>query len=120
MLVNLLDEAPRDEPVMRIHKSYMALNACASRLLQLAEGDRISIRKDRSGNLVYIGKANGFKQSYGVKRRDNTYLIYSAPLTRKVAECLEGKGAYRICPEDVVELFGNKFFNIFKKKYGNK
>lgn len=119
MLVNLINEAPRTEPLLRIYDSYMAFNAQAVKLLGLTDGDKVYIgRDDRSSNNLYVGKAS-LKQSYAVCRRDNTFILYSAPLTRKVAGWLEGKGTYRICPEDKLDDgFGNKFYNIFKKKYG--
>ena len=120
MLVNIINNAPRTEPLLRIYDSYMAFNAQAVKLLGLSDGDKIYIGKDdRSSNNLYVGKAN-LKQSYAVWRRDNTFIVYSAPLTRIVAGQLEGKGTYRICPEDTVDDgLGNKFYNIFKKKYGN-
>lgn len=120
MLVNLINDAPRTEPLLRIYDSYMAFNAQAVKLLGLTDGDKIHIgRDDRSSNL-YVGKAQ-LKQSRAVWRRDNTFILYSAPLTRTVAGWLEGKGTYRICPEDKLDDgFGNTFYNIFKKKYGSK
>ena len=120
MLVNLTNEAPRTEPLLRIYGSYMAFNAPAVKLLGLADGDKVYIGRDeRASNNLYVGKAMK-KQSYAVVRRANSFILYSAPLTRKVASWLEGKGTYRICPEDKVDDgLGNMFYNIFKKKYGN-
>lgn len=120
MLVNLLNDAPRTEPLLRIYKSYMAFNAYAAKLLGLNEGDRVYIgRDDRTAGYLYVGKAS-LKQSYAVLRRGRSFVLYNAPLTRKVAGWLEGKGTYRICPEDKIEDgLGNLFYNIFRKKYGN-
>jgi hypothetical protein len=120
MLVNLINDAPRTEPLLRVYKAYMTFNAHAAKLLGLDDGDKVYIgRDDRASNNLYVGKAQ-MKQSYAVSRRDNTFIIYNAPLTRKVAGWLEGKGTYRICPEDKLEDgLGNMFYNIFKKKYGN-
>ena len=120
MLVNLINDAPRTEPLLRIYDSYMAFNTAAARLLELTDGDKIYIgRDDRSSNNLYVGKAV-LKQSYIVCRRGNTFVLRSAPLTRKVASWLEGKGTYRICPEDRLEDgAGNMFYNIFRRKYGN-
>lgn len=120
MLVNLINDAPRTEPLLRIYDSYMSFNAPAAKLLGLTDGDKVYIgRDDRSSNNLYIGKAK-LKQSYAVWRRDKTFIVYNAPLTRKVASWLEGKGTYRICPEDKIDDgLGNMFYNIFKRKYGN-
>ena len=120
MLVNLINDAPRSEPLLRIYANYMVFNANAVGLLGLKDGDKVYIGRDeRSSNNLYVGKA-ALKQSYAVCRRDNTFIIYNAPLTRMVAGWLEGKGTYRICPEDKVgDGMGNTFYNIFKKKYGN-
>lgn len=120
MLVNLINDAPRTEPLLRIYTNYMTFNANAATLLGLKDGDKVYIgRDDRASNNLYVGKAL-MKQSYAVWRRDNTFIIYNAPLTRQVAGWLEGKGTYRICPEDKLnDGLGNTFYNIFKKKYGN-
>ena len=120
MLVNLINDAPRTEPLLRIYPNYMTFNAHAASLLGLSDGDKVYVGRDeRLSNNLYVGKAC-MKQSYAVCRRDNTFIIYNAPLTRKVASWLEGKGTYRICPEDKVDDgLGNTFYNIFKKKYGN-
>lgn len=119
MLVNLLNDAPRTEPLLMIYDNYMAFNSHASSLLCLTEGDKIFIgRDDRATDYLYVGKAR-MKHSYSVIRRGNTFVLYNAPLTRTVADWLEGKGTYRICPEDKIEDgAGNLFYNIFKKKYG--
>lgn len=119
MLVNLINDAPRTEPLLRVYEKYMAFNAYAVELLGLTEGDKVFIgRDDRCSNNLYVGKAKT-KQSYMVFKRGNSYNLYNSPLTRKVAGWLEGKGTYRICPEDVVDDgFGNLYYNIFKKKYG--
>jgi hypothetical protein len=120
MLVTLINEAPRTEPILRVYGNYMSFNMHASKLLGLEEGDKVFIgRDDRSGNYLYVGKAR-MKQSYAVTKRGNTFDLYSAKLAREVAGLLEGTGAYRICPEDKIEDgFGNIFYNIFRKKYGN-
>ena len=120
MLVNLINDAPRSEPLLRIFKNYMVFNSHAASLLGITDGDKVYIgREERLSNNLYVGKAST-KQSYAVCRRGNTFLLYNAPLTRKVASWLEGAGTYRICPEDKIgDGLGNIFYNIFKKKYGN-
>lgn len=119
MLVNLLNDAPRTEPLLRIYENYMAFNTYAAELLGLVEGAKIFFgREERMANYLYVGKAN-MKQSYVVHRRGNTFVLNNAPLTRMVASWLEGSGSYRICPEDKIsDGAGNSFYNIFKKKYG--
>lgn len=119
MLVNLLNDAPRTEPLLRVYENYMAFNTYAAKLLGLAEGAKIFFgREDRTADYLYVGKAN-MKQSYAVQKRGNTFVLYNAALTRKVASWLEGLGSYRICPEDTIsDSAGNLFYNIFKKKYG--
>ena len=119
MLVNLTNDAPRTEPLLRIFDNYMVFNANAATLLGLNDGDKVYVgREARLSNNLYVGKAR-MKQSYAVSRRGNTFCVYSAPLTRMVAGWLEGKGTYRICPEDKLDDgLGNMFYNIFKRKYG--
>lgn len=119
MLTNLLNCAPRTEPLLRVYDTYMSFNVHAAQLLGLEEGDKVYIgRDDRVSGNLYVGKAR-FKQSYAVVRRGKSFLLYNRPLTRVVAEQLEGKGTYRICPEDKQsDGLGNMFYNIFKRKYG--
>lgn len=120
MLISLINDAPRTEPLLRVYETYMTFNAHAAQLLGLTDGDKVYIGRDeRMANNLYVGKAK-LKQSNIILRRGHTFLLHNAALTRKVASWLEGRGTYRICPEDKVEdCFGNLFFNIFKKKYGN-
>ena len=120
MLVNLLNDAPRTEPLLRIYDTYMSFNAHAAALLGITDGDKVYIGRDeRLANNLYVGKAR-LKQSNALVRRGKTFLLHNSALTRKVADWLEGKGTYRICPEDKVDDgLGNKYYNIFKKKYGN-
>lgn len=119
MLVSLINDAPRTEPLLRVYDTYMTFNAHAAQLLGLSDDDKVYIGRDeRQANNLYVGKAR-LKQSNVIVRRGHTFLLHNAALTRKVAEWLEGAGTYRICPEDKIEdCFGNQFYNIFKKKYG--
>jgi hypothetical protein len=51
MLVNLVNEAPRTEPLVRIYDTYMTFNAYAVKLLGLTDGDKVYIGRDkRQGN----------------------------------------------------------------------
>lgn len=120
MLVSLINEAPRTEPLLRVYETYMTFNAHAAHLLGLNDGDKVYIGRDeRMANNLYVGKAK-LKQSNVILRRGHTFLLHNAALARKVADWLEGRGTYRICPEDRLEDgFGNLFYNIFKRKYGN-
>lgn len=118
MLVNLIDDAPRTEPLLRVYKAYMVFNANAAKLLGITDGAKVFFGRDeRSANHIYVGKAD-LKRSYAVTRRENSFVLNNAPLTRQVAAWLEGRGSYRICPEDKLDDgFGNTFYNILKKKY---
>lgn len=120
MLVNLLNDAPRTEPLLRIYENYMTFNSPAAKLMGLTDGDKVYIGRDeRMANNLYVGKAR-LKQSNVVIRRGHTFILHNAALARKVADWLEGRGTYRICSEDTMgDGFGNLFYNIFKKKYGS-
>ena len=120
MLKNLQNEAPRSETLMRVYDKFIVFNAAASRLLGLTEGSYVTIMQDDRDNDLYVANAAGMRQSHAVRGRSNTYILRSASFCRKVAAALEGAGTYRICPEAVKEEYGRKFFNIFKKKYGNQ
>ena len=67
---------------------------------------------------LYIGRKD--TNAFTAIRRGRSYLINSRVLSRELADSLEGRGTYRICPEDSVENNGTTYFNIFFKKYGNK
>lgn len=118
MLKDLLNEAPRTEPLIRVYPTYISFNAPAAGLLGLTGNASVAIQKDDRDGYVYVAGGDAMKQTYGLRQRRNAYVLSNAPLSRKLAECLEGYGAYRICQEVTTEFMGMTFYNIFKKKYG--
>lgn len=120
MLKNLQHEAPRSESLMRVYDKFIVFNAAAARLLGLTEGSYVTIMQDDRDNDLYVANAPGMRQSHAVRKRNNTFKLNSASFCRDVASALEGPGTYRICPETTKDEYGRKFFNIFKKKYGNQ
>lgn len=118
MLKDLLNSAPRTEPLIRLYPTYISFNAPAAEMLGLNENASVAIQQDDRDGYIYVARCEEMKQAYRLRRRCNTYILSYAPLCKKLAECLEGYGAYRICREVTTEFMGTKFYNIFKKKYG--
>lgn len=118
MLKNLLNTAPRCEPLIRIYPNYFSLNAAAAKLLNLREGDSVSVMQDDRDGLIYVSNCPTMKQSYSVTRIAKRFHVSGAPLCRKMAKCLEGFGPYKITEEESQDYMGYTFYNIFKKKYG--
>lgn len=118
MLKNLLQSAPKTEPILRISGHYLSLNAKAVELLDIHEGDAISVMQDDRDGYIYVSNNPGAKVAYGVRRRCGTFEVYNTALCRKLAEQMEGFGAYRICAEQSIEFMGHRYYNIFAKKYG--
>lgn len=118
MLKDLLTSAPRTEPLIRIYPAYLTLNSAAAELLGLGEVASVAIQQDDRDGYVYVASCEDMRQAYRMRRRNNVYILSYAPLCRKLAECLEGYGSYRICREVTTDFMGKKFYNIFKKKYG--
>lgn len=121
-LQRLTHTAPANEAVVRVYAGKVTLNACASRLLGLSPGDLVTIAYDKdhyqaSGDKrLYIGKVK--RNAHKVIKRAESYYICSTSLSRSMADALQGFGAYRICPEDYsIGMDGEKFYNIFFKKY---
>lgn len=118
MLKDLMTSAPRTEPLIRLYPTYISFNSPAAEMLGLNECASVAIQQDDRDGYIYVAGCDTFKQTYGLRRRHDTFVLSNAPLCRKLADKLEGYGAYRICQGDVIEFMGNKFYNIFKKKYG--
>lgn len=118
MLKPLTGGAPRTETLIRIYPGYITFNAPAARLLGFKNGDTVSIMQDDRDGYIYVSNCVT-KQSYTLTVRNNTYKVNNAQLCRRLAECLEGFGTYRIS-KDVVQkdYMDNTYYNIFKKKYG--
>lgn len=118
MLQDLLNSAPRCEPLVRIYKNYISFNAVAVRLLGLEDGSSVSIMRDDRDGYVYVANCDCMRQSYAIVKKKTLFTISGAPLCRKLASCLDGFGTYKICKEETQEYMGHTFYNIFKKKYG--
>lgn len=118
MLKNLLQGAPKTEPVIRIFDHYLSLNAKAVELLGIKEGDAVSIMQDDRDGYIYISNNPDAKVAYGVRRRVQTFEVCNSKLCRKLAGQMEGLGAYRICAEQSIEFMGHRYYNVFAKKYG--
>lgn len=118
MLKPLLDSASRTEPLVRIYSGCIVFNAPAARLLEFKEGDAVSVMQDDRDGYVYVGNCVT-KQSYTLTARRNTFKVNNSPLCSRLAECLEGFGTYRISKDMMQSDYnGNKYYNVFKKKYG--
>ena len=118
MLRSILDSAPRTEPLIRIYPHYITFNAPAARLLGFKKDDVVSIMQDDRDGYLYVANCRT-KQSYPLAMRNNTFLVRSVELCNKLAECLEGFGTYRISKDvTLCDFNDNKYYNIFKKKYG--
>ena len=118
MLTPLLTNPPRTEPLIRIYPNIISFNAPASALLNLKDGDAVSIMQDDRDGYIYVANCSKIRQSYVLTRRNNTYKVSNTHLCRKLAEQLEGYGTYRICSDLSKEYMDHMFYNIFKKKYG--
>jgi hypothetical protein len=103
---------------MRIYPHYISFNAKAVSLLDLKEGDAVSIMQDDRDGYIYVSNNPDAKVAYGVRKHNTTMEVSNAPLCRKLAEQMEGCGAYRICEEECIEFMGHSYYNIFAKKYG--
>lgn len=122
-LAKLVESAPRSEALIRVYSSYCVLNSSAAMLMGLSPGKGVVVFYDKeqrsAGRMrLYIGRRD--INAFPVIRRGRSYLINSRPLARELADNMEGRGTYRICPEDSVEKSGTTYYNIFFRKYGNK
>ena len=118
MLRSILDTAPRTEPLIRIYPNYITFNAPAARLLGFKKDGVVSIMQDDRDGYLYVANCRT-KQSYPLVMRNNTFLVRNVELCNKLAERLEGFGTYRISKDvTLLDYNDNKYYNIFKKKYG--
>lgn len=118
MLKPLLNSASRTEPLVRLYPGCIVFNAPAARLLELKEGDAVSIMQDDRDGYVYVANCVT-KQSYTLSVRCKTFKVNNAVLCRTLAERLDGFGTYRISKDLIqTDYNDNKYYNIFKKKYG--
>lgn len=119
----LIHSAPNKEALIRIYPTYCSFNKAAADLLGLTKDSLINIYIDRQQKLsgrirLYIGKEQS--NAFHLIQRGSSFLIQSRPLVKRLAECLQGNGTYRICPEDNTIKEGNIYYNIFFKRYVNK
>lgn len=122
-LAKLVESAPRSEALIRVYSSYCVLNGSAAMLMGLSPGSGVMVFYDKeqrsAGRMrLYVGRKD--TNAFAVIRRGRSYLINSRGLARELADNLEGRGTYRICPEDSVENNGTTYYNIFFRKYGNR
>ena len=118
MLKEILNTPPRAVPTMRIYPNFLSFNAPAAALLQLEEDGSVAIMQDDRDGYLYVANCRT-KQSYPLAMRNNTFLVRNVELCNKLAECLEGFGTYRISKDvTLLDYNDNKYYNIFKKKYG--
>ena len=122
-LVRLVESAPPSEALIRVYSSYCVLNSRAAKLMGLSPEGGVMVFYDKeqkeAGRMrLYIGRKD--TDAFPVIRRGRSYLINSRHLARELADNMEGRGSYRICPEDSVEKCGTTYYNIFFRKYGNR
>lgn len=118
MLKNLLNDAPRNLPLIRIFDNCITFNGPAAKLMNIKEGDSVSIMVDDRDGLVYVSNCASMRITYPLVKRRNTYLLRNAPLCRQLAFCLDGMGTYRIDTAAPISYMDHSFYNIFKKRYG--
>ena len=121
-LVDIENRLSPADPTIRIYPSRCTLNAATLRLLGLSgQAFRVFIRQDmqqafQGRKRVYICRSDkGI--GYMVKRRGNRGIINSVSLSKKLAELLNGYGAYRVCEEVFVREGEQTWYEIFFRKY---
>lgn len=125
-LISISNRIPETEPKLRVYPNYVSINAAGARLLGIEDGDYIQINTSVVAQLTgrknyYIGKPKqDIIGAYPVARRGNTMLIHSRHLSKKLIDLLDGRGCYRICPEDSIKTKDAIWYNIFFKNYDKK
>lgn len=119
---DVIDAINFTEALLRVHKHSLTLNASATQLLGLEDGDKIRIIYDvdeqRNGrDRLYIGKCNSDIHSIRPVKRGGTFVINSIALSRYLSERMQGRGVYRICPEDKFVQDGITWYNIYFRNY---
>lgn len=106
-----------------VHPTWMYLNKAASDLLGLTKESKVIFKDSDETNpdgsvRIFIGKRRD--GAFKVMRKGNGYRICSKPMSHDLANALQGFGTYGIEPDGMVtDLFGNKWYSIFYRKYGN-
>lgn len=121
-LVDIEHKLYAADPTLRLYETRFTLNIAAMRLLGIDEQSfRIFIRIDKqeaiSGRFrLYIARSNK-STGYAVRGRGKRGLVNSVTLCKKLAEMLNGCGAYRICEEVSKQEDGMTWYEIFFRKY---
>lgn len=118
MLKNLLQSAPKTEPLLRVYANYITINEAAASLLQMEDGSALSVMQDDRDGYVYIANNPDAKVAYRAKKIGNILFFYYAKLAHKLGEVMEGRGSYRVCAGEKTEFMGRDYYNVFTKKYG--
>jgi len=121
-LVLLTKGLPETEPKVRIYGHYAVFNAAAVALLDLHDGDYVQFAHPAYGfkKETYVRKTGKTVGSYIARKRKGTMRVSSVKLSTLLAERLDGKGCYRICPEDTVPDDDGMWYSIFFKNYDKK
>ncbi len=121
-LMDIDRRLPSSTPTIRVYRERCVLNASACELLGVPlvsnkvyfrqDMDEASLGRDR----VYVCRSDSLA-GYEVKMRGHSGRINSASLSRKLADHLQGLGAYRICKEVTIMKCGNTYYEIFFRRY---
>lgn len=125
MMVDLTRKPANEDAVLRIYNNELRLNKRAAALLKLdAEHAKIRFTYDRDerdrgrGMRVYVSKErNDSPRGYMTQSRNKSVRIYSTSLCNALSEALDGRGAYRICPEVSMSVEGVIYYEVFFRKY---
>lgn len=118
-MIDLINQAPKDAPVITVRKDECILNRKAVDLLRLDAGyvkfayDRDALQAGRKRVYVYNSLCPGYAGvTHGHQKR-----ICNKSLCEKLANMLNGYGRYRICEEICNEINGVRYYEIFFKRY---
>lgn len=103
------------EPMIQVFDTYCVLNAAAVQLLGLTVTSHC-VRLMRDGCKLYIGHTNVVDSCPVMLRRNGTGRICSQFIARYIADTLQGRGTYRICPESYRLDITDRMFEILNYK----
>lgn len=120
-LERLVNTAPATEALVRIYEGRIVLNSRAVSLLKIPNGGRIDIlctpdQPDGIRRRLFIGSVTdgGFRTS----PKGRGAKVCSAPLSRSMAQNLDGYGTYKISEVDTTrDVFGRTQYLIWWRKY---
>lgn len=123
-MITISRKPTNNDPLIRIYRSEIHLNAKAAKLLQLSP-ERCAVRfsydydsqKDGSNSTFVCGCDNNTTRSYFCRQHGRSFRISSTDLCTILAERLQGYGVYRISPEVKVVSEGKTYYEIFFKKF---